>query len=97
MEGFEGRVGKCTLEPEELRAAKATYTGELFVALQKVNHIRLVKKDGTSRPLSADERALIMEMLHSKKEVTYKAIRKKLNIDETYKFNMLTYSEKKGF
>ena len=95
MEGFEGRVGKCTFEPEESRAAKATYTGELFVALQKVNHIRLVKKDGTSRPLSADERALIMEMLHSKKEVTYKAIRKKLNIDETYKFNMLTYSEKK--
>lgn len=95
MEGFEGRVGKCTLESEELRAAKATYTGELFVALQKVNHIRLVKKDGTSRPLSEDERALLIEMLHSKKELTYKAIRKKLNIEDSYKFNMLTYSDKK--
>lgn len=94
MEGFGDRVGKCTLEPEETRAAKATYTAELFVALQKINHIRMVNKNGESRSLTPEERQLLIELLRTQKEIKYAAVRKKLNIDTAYKFNTLNYSSR---
>ncbi len=94
MEGFADKVGKCTLEPEENRAAKATYTAELFVALQKINNLRLVRKSGESRFLTKEEREPILELLHNQREVSYAAVRKRLNLAEEDKFNSLNYSAK---
>lgn len=94
INGFEGRVGKCTLEPEEMRAAKATYTAELFVALQKINHLRLVDKNGASRGLSEEERKILYDLIHKNKDIKYSTVRSKLNIDESYRFNTLNYSLK---
>lgn len=94
IEGFGDRVGKCTLEPEEMRAAKATYTGELFVALQKINHLRLVDKNGNSRELTEDERNRLLQLLHTQKEIKYAVVRSKLNIVPEYRFNTLNYSSK---
>lgn len=94
INGFEGRVGKCTLEPEEMRAAKATYTAELFVALQKINHLRLVDKNGASRGLSEEERKILYDLIHKSKDIKYSTVRSKLNIDESYRFNTLNYSLK---
>lgn len=94
INGFEGRVGKCTLEPEEMRAAKATYTAELFVALQKINHLRLVDKNGASRGLSEEERKILYDLIHKNKDIKYSTVRSKLNIDESYCFNTLNYSLK---
>lgn len=95
LNGFGDRVGKCTFEPEEMRAAKATYTAELFVALQKINHLRLVDKNGDGRELTSEERRLLLELVHIQKEIKYAAVRSKLNIDETYRFNTLNYSSVK--
>lgn len=94
INGFEGRVGKCTLEPEEMRAAKATYTAELFVALQKINHLRLVDKNGASRGLSEEEWKILYDLIHKSKDIKYSTVRSKLNIDESYRFNTLNYSLK---
>lgn len=94
MEGFGDRVGKCTLEPEEQRAAKATYTAELFVALQKINNLRLVAKGGEGRFLTEEERNQLIELLHTQKEISYSTVRKKLGIAVDYKFNSLNYSGK---
>lgn len=94
INGFEGRVGKCTLEPEEMRAAKATYTAELFVALQKINHLRLADKNGASRGLSEEERKILYDLIHKNKDIKYSTVRSKLNIDESYCFNTLNYSLK---
>lgn len=95
INGFEGMVGKCTLEPEEMRAAKATYSAELFVALQKINHLRLVDKNGISRGLSEEERELLLTLLHTQKEIKYSAVRSKLKLGPEYRFNTLNYSSKK--
>lgn len=95
MEGFGDRVGKCTFEKEEYRAPKGTYTAELFVALQKINHIRLIDEFGTGRFLTEEERSLVVELLKSSKEVKYSAVRKKLKLDPAVKFNTLNYSAKK--
>lgn len=97
MNGFEDRVGFCTFEREagERRAAKATYTAELFVALQKINHLKLVQMDGKSRNLTKEERELVLEMLYTQKEVKYAAVRKKLKLGNEEWFNTLNYNMKK--
>lgn len=98
MEGFEDRVGLCALEPrenQERRGAKAAYTSELFVALQKINHLRLVEKNGNSRGLTEEERKILLELLHKQQEVSYDAIRRNLKLDIKYRFNTLNYSNKK--
>ena len=97
MEGFGNKVGYCTLEREsgERRAAKATYTAELFVALQKITHMKLVHMDGTSRFFTEEERNILLEMLSSKKEIKYAAVRKKLNLPLEEKFNTLNYNMKR--
>lgn len=94
MQGFGDRVGMCTLEPGERRAAKATYTAELFVALQKINHLRLVDKNGDSRELTAEERQTLVQLLHTQKEIKYSIVRSKLDIASEYRFITLNYSSK---
>ncbi len=95
MDGFGDRVGKCTFEPEEQRAAKATYTAELFVVLQKINNLRLIDKNSDVRELTQEERRTLLELVHTQKEIKYAAVRSKLNIGEEYRFHALNYSSKK--
>lgn len=95
INGFGDRVGKCTLEPEEMRAAKATYTAELFVALQKINNLRLVDKNSVSRGLTDEERQSLIQLLHTQKEIKYSVVRNKLKISPEYRFHTLNYSPKK--
>ncbi len=94
MEGFEDRVGKCTFEHDEKRAAKATYTAQLFVALQKINHTSIINADGVKRLFSDDEREIIIELMHNKKEVKYSDVRKKLQLADSDKFYNLNYGSK---
>lgn len=95
IDGFGDRVGKCTLEPEEMRAPKTTYTAELFVVLQKINNLRLVDKNGGGRNLTQEEREILLELAHSQKEIKFSTVRSKLNIGDEYRFNLLNYSSSK--
>lgn len=95
MEGFGDRVGKCTFEKDELRGAKGTYTAELFVALQKINHTKLVDSHGNSRNFTEEEREKLIQLLHTRQKIDYAAVRKKLSIGEEYRFNNLNYSSGK--
>lgn len=97
LNGFEDRVGYCTLEGKpEKRGAKATYTAELFVVSQKLSHLKLIKRGGEGRFLTKEEKEIVLELLHTQKEVKYSAIRKKLAIPVEYHFNALTYTSKKA-
>jgi CRISPR-associated endonuclease Csn1 len=98
MEGFGDRVGLCALEPkenQEPRGAKAAYSSEMFVALQKISHIRIIEQDGSGRNLTEEERQKLIELLYKKKEVKYADVRKALGLESKYKFNTLNYSSKK--
>ena len=77
MEGFSDRVGKCTFlgDQGELRGAKGTYTAEYFVALQKINHTKLVNQDGETRNFTEEERRALTLLLFTQKEVKYAAVR----------------------
>ena len=98
MEGFEDRVGLCTFEGKngEKRAAKAAYTSELFVALEKINHTKIVSADGSTRFLTDDERRSIVSLIHKQQKVKYTAVRKAIGLAEDEKFYNLNYSPKAG-
>lgn len=89
---IEKMVGYCTLEKAEHRAAKACYTSEKFVMLQKLSHLRVRDKKGDTVELTDDFQEII-EMAHRQKKVTYAAIRKKLGLGNEYTFADLSYNE----
>lgn len=89
---IEKMIGSCTLFPEEKRAAKATYSFQLFSLLQAINSITLVSDDGAKMPLSATEKLKVRELCFSKVTVNYASIRKALAIPDEYRFNSITYS-----
>lgn len=79
--------GKCTFLPDEDRAPKQAYTAELFAALSKINHIRIVSK-GTSRALSADERQIALDLCLEKENNNFAQLRKLLELQENEFFNI---------
>ncbi|WP_052144922.1 type II CRISPR RNA-guided endonuclease Cas9 [Halalkalibacter okhensis] len=91
------RVGFCTLEEQERRFPKATFTFQYFMVLDKLNRLRIKP---SMRPLTEEERKSTLHYLFdrddlSKKKtppkVMYKEIRKQLNLAATETFNELTY------
>lgn len=98
MEGFEDRVGLCTFEGKngEKRAPKAAYTSEFFVALEKINHTKIVSADGSTRFFTSDERYAIIALMHRQQTVKYIAVRKTIGLAEEDKFYNLNYSPKSG-
>ena len=85
-------VGKCTFEPTEKRAAKATYSFEYFSLLAAINHIRLVTaRDSVG--LSAEQREKLIALAHKSADLTFAKIRSALEIDDEQTFNMVSYAK----
>lgn len=88
---IEKMIGKCTLEENEKRAAKATYSFEYFNLLTKVNSIKIIL-DSEKRALSDNERQTIIQLAFSKKTINYSSIRKALHLADGERFN-ISYSQ----
>lgn len=88
-------VGKCTFEKGEQRGAKATYTAERFVLLQKINHTVLITDGGKTIELTPEQRKELISYAYEKKELKYSDVRKKLNLPEDVYFKGLNYGSKK--
>ncbi|MCR4869519.1 MAG: type II CRISPR RNA-guided endonuclease Cas9 [Lachnospiraceae bacterium] len=89
---FAQMAGDCSLEKGEKRAPKASFTSELFVALQKINHLRLRDQDGVIHSLTDEQRELVLTLLFSNKEIKYVTIRSKLHLPTEYRFVGLNYN-----
>lgn len=83
-------VGKCTLEPGEYRAPKASYSAERHVWLTKLNNLR-ISEVGEQRSLTAGERQVLLDEPYKLAKLTYKQVRQKLGLIESARFNSLTY------
>lgn len=84
---IEKMLGKCTLEPDEFRAVKASYSFEYFTLLSKVNSLKL-KTPEEKRFLTKAECDAVVALAFNKKTLSYASIRKELKIsDDTY-FNI---------
>lgn len=88
-------LGKCTFEKTEYRAPKASFTAERHVWLTRLNNLRLVV-DGTIRPLSVDERRLVIDLPYNQaSDLKYKQLKsvlvKQAGLLETTRFTGLSY------
>lgn len=88
--GIADRVGNCTLEPTEQRAAKADVTFERFKLLQDLNHMRLVDNNG-SHPLTPQQRDDLETAAFHTANLTYGQLRKKLGLSDEVRFAGLYY------
>lgn len=89
-EGLLKMLGKCTFEPDEFRAPKASYSVERFIWLTKLNNLR-INNLGEIRALSDKEREVIANFPFQKTKITYKQVRKELDIADTARFIGLRY------
>lgn len=85
-------LGHCTFEPAEPKAAKNTYTAERFIWLTKLNNLRILEQ-GSERPLTATERATLMDEPYRKSKLTYAQARKLLGLEDTAFFKGLRYGK----
>lgn len=91
---IEKMIGKCTLIPEEKRAAKATYSFQKFTLWQNINNMVIISDNGESRFLTDAERIGLFEYCHKTASVDYKKIRKYLELSDKERFRTLTYGQK---
>lgn len=63
------------------------------MALQKINHTKLVNQDGETRNFTEEERRALTLLLFTQKEVKYAAVRKKLGLPEDILFYNLNYKK----
>ena len=87
-------VGRCTFEPGEYRAPKASHTAERFVWLTKLNNLR-ISGIGVTRPLTDGERKTLIRLPFTQAKLTYKQVRTKLALGEADRFVGLDYRSSK--
>ncbi|MDO5687381.1 MAG: type II CRISPR RNA-guided endonuclease Cas9 [Neisseria sp.] len=89
---IQAMLGKCTLEPDEYKAAKHTYSAERFIWLTKLNNLR-IQQHGAERSLNQDERRQLIDLPYRQAKLTYAQIRKALDLPEQAYFKGLRYGE----
>lgn len=92
IQSMYGMIGNCRFEKGEKRAPKAAYTSEIFVAAQNCLNTKM-SNNGTEYFFNEEEIKKIIELAHSNSKVTYKQVKKLLNIDNNVRFNGLNYNK----
>lgn len=85
------KIGQCTFEKGELRAARASYSCEYFTLLEKINHLRLVT-GGESIALNPEQRESLIQLAHSTESMDFAKIRKLLGLADSIRFNTVHYA-----
>lgn len=81
-------IGTCELETNRRRCPRADRRAQRFRLLMEVNNLRVVDQNGEDRPLTGDERAVLIEYLSSSDRRTFDQIRKKLGFNGQCVFNL---------
>lgn len=89
---IEKMIGRCTLEPKEKRAPKASYSFQRFSLLQNINHLR-IKSQNTERSLSDEERKAVEALCWKSPSVTYHKIRQEVKLPDDARFACLYYDK----
>jgi CRISPR-associated endonuclease Csn1 len=80
------RPGRCTLLPNEERAALALPSVQRFRMFQEANNLRVLQKGLTEQPLTREQRNLVIEALEKSGKQTFTQLKKILGIGGAAKF-----------
>lgn len=89
---IEKMIGKCTLDEQEKRAPKASYSFMRFNLLQKLSHMQ-IKENGLKRSLTLEERKKLEQLAWQSPSLDYSRLRKELGLHDTERFNDLIYAQ----
>lgn len=89
MQDSVNLVGQCRFEPEEKRCAKFSPSYERFRLLCRLINLRIVQ-GGQVRKLSPAEIAIVTSEAGKTKKLTFKKLRKLLNLTDNEKFDGIT-------
>lgn len=97
LKSFEDKIGKCTFYADEPRAPKDSLSAMEFVALTRIINIlaNITKRSG--EVYSTDKLHEILDVVLEKGEISYKKLRKIINLDERIQFpkdSKLDYTKK---
>lgn len=99
-----GLVGTCSYFPNEKRAARCTLTSEMVAAYGALGNITIVKRDGSTHPLSAVERDQCIDILFAVDPmkgnktcaVKYGFLRKRLDLESGDYFKGVPLDDEKN-
>jgi len=77
-----GTLGRCDLEPTDMKCPKADMYAQEFLVLTSVNNIRITPPMEASRKLTEEEREKVVSAVRKQKTATESTIRKALGIDK---------------
>ncbi len=87
-----GKIGRCSLIPEETRSHAFLPSAQLARILQEVNNLSYALPGQSTVDLSSDQKALLRERLkrptNKKAQVTFKQIKELLTIEKDAVFNL---------
>lgn len=82
-------IGRCELEPRQPRCPRADRLAQRFRLLQEVNNLQYLDEDtGEIRPLAPEQRALLLEKLERRRDMSFRDIRTTLGLHESVQFNL---------
>lgn len=82
-------IGPCRFESAEHRSPRHAPSFERFRFLQTLNNLRIHEHGSALRPLTLGERERALPMFATVQKLTYKALRKKLALPESARFEGL--------
>lgn len=85
LQDSENLVGACPFEPEQKRTARRAPSFELFRFLSRLAHLRL-SVGRVERALTPDEIAVATKNFGEQKNITFKTLRKALDLDPNARF-----------
>ena len=94
LQDSDALVGFCPFERGERRAARRGYSNELSRLLQRLNALTLVWRGGERR-ITEDEIALLSRDFGAVKKITFKSVRKALDLDPSVRFDGIKEEDEK--
>lgn len=80
-------IGPCEFEKKRKRAPWAILDAQSFRMLQQVNHTTVIESTGELRPLTADERIILIDLLETHGDQTFTAAKRALGLPRNFRFN----------
>lgn len=89
------RRGFCSFYPKEYRAPKFSPSAEWFVFLSRLNNLKITNQYGAQWPLTPEVRQTILQSVAGRKETSFEQLRRDLELDDSYRFNLVNYYPRK--
>lgn len=84
----ESAIGRCELDPSQIRCPRADRAAQEFRVVQELNNLRIILPDGEIRPLTDAEFAMGVSLLQRQERVKFEDLPDHLGLPSNTGFNL---------